>query len=464
MIYTDETEITSGNIADVLQKALPVHIKNQAEIEYLYRYYKGDQPILCRVKDVRPEINNMVVVNRANEIVTFKVGYEMGEPVQYVTRSDDPGIADKISRLNDYMASEDKQAKDAELSEWWNICGTAYRVTFPDSYFGIDEEEAPFETFVADPRYTFIVYSSGLDEREMLSVRFQKKENGQIVFYCHSASGYFEIDDTWKIIRYEPQILGIPIVEYPANKARLGSFEIVIPLLDAINTVESNRVDGIEQFIQALMLFHNVDITSEDFGKLRELGAIKFKDIDPSQKAEITYLVSQMNQSETQVLVDSMYNTVLTICGMPNRNGGSSTSDTGTAVIMRDGWSAAEARAKDTERMFKKSENKFLKLVLRICDDLADLGLKPSAIEIRFTRRNYENITEKANVLVQMLSSPKIHPSLAFISCGMFSDPQVAYRMSMEYAEEQEKKAQEQAKKQQEALPIGAKTEEDSAT
>lgn len=34
---------------------------------------------------------------------------------------------------------------------------------------------------------------------------------------------------------------------------------------------------------------------------------------------------------------------------MPNRNGNASTSDTGSAVIMRDGWSDAEARAKDSE-------------------------------------------------------------------------------------------------------------------
>lgn len=75
--------------------------------------------------------------------------------------------------------------------------------------------------------------------------------------------------------------------------------------------------------------------------------------------------------------------------------------------------------------------------------------MKLSAIEIRFTRRNYENISEKANVLITMLNNPKIAPVLAFIHCGMFSDPQVAYKMSMEYAEEQEKKAAEFAAKQQ---------------
>lgn len=72
----------------------------------------------------------------------------------------------------------------------------------------------------------------------------------------------------------------------------------------------------------------------------------------------------------------------------------------------RDGWSSAEARAKDSELVFKRSEKEFLKLVLRICRDLGELELKLSNVEIRFTRRNYENITEKANVLTTMIALP----------------------------------------------------------
>lgn len=440
VIYTDVAEVTAGNVIDVLQKALFIHLQNQADIDYLYRYYRGDQPILSREKDVRPEINNKIVENRANEIVSFKVGYLMGEPVQYVSRSDDEGIAKSVMQLNDYVLSEDKPAKDKELADWFHICGTSYRMILPDEMADAEEDEAPFEIFTLDPRFCFVVYSTALGNPPLMGVKYILKEDGTLVFSCYTQDHYYEVNNTWAILHSEPQYLGIPIIEYPANKARLGAFEIVIPLLDAINTVESNRLDGVEQFVQALMLFHNVDISSEDFGKLKELGAIKFKDSDPQTKAEIQYLTSEMNQAQTQTLVDSMYNTVLTICGMPNRNGGSSTSDTGSAVIMRDGWSAAEARAKDSELMFKRSEKEFLKLLLRICRDLGDLTLKLSGLEIRFTRRNYENITEKANVLTMMLSNPKIAPVLAFTHSGLFSDPQLAYKMSMEYMEEQERK------------------------
>lgn len=442
VIYTEVTEINAGNIIDVLQKALFVHLANQADIDYLYRYYRGDQPILYRKKEVRPEINNMVVENRANEIVSFKTGYLVGEPVQYVSRGGEEDIASEVLTLNDYMLSEDKPFKDKELVDWMHICGTSYRMVLPDALADVELDEAPFEIFTLDPRFAFVVYSVGLGHKPMMGVRYVKKEDGTLVFSCWTENRYFEVWNTWSVVHAEDQIFGIPIVEYPANNARLGAFEIVIPLLDAINMTESNRIDGVEQFVQALMLFHNVDISSDDFGKLKELGAIKYKDIDSTLKAEITYLNSELNQAQTQTLVDSMYETVLTICGMPNRNGGSSTSDTGSAVIMRDGWSAAEARAKDMEPVFKKSEKEFLKLVLRICRDMGHLSLKLSALEIRFTRRNYENIAQKVTVLTQMLACDKLAPELAFTTCGAFSDPQVAYKMSLPYIQKAERAAQ----------------------
>lgn len=439
-IFTDVDTITADNVVAVLQKVLTVHNQNKQEIDYLYRYYKGEQPILNRTKEVRPEITNRVVENRANEIVSFKVGYLMGEPIQYISRGDDETLTERINQLNAYMAAEDKASKDKELADWSHICGTSYRMVLPDEHAGEDPDEAPFEIYTLDPRFAFVVYHNGLGEKPVMNVKFIKRDDGTTLYSVYTRDRYYEISDLTVISKDEPQILGLPIIEYPANSSRLGAFEVVLPLLDAINNVDSNRLDGVEQFIQALMLFHNVDISSKDFNDLKKEGALKFKDIDAQLKGEIKYLVEELNQGQTQTLVDHLYETVLTIVGMPNRNGGSSTSDTGTAVVYRDGWSSAEARAKDSELVFKQSEKDFLKLILRICHDLSELELKLSNIEIRFTRRNYENITEKANVLTAMLNNNKIAPQLAFQHCGMFVDAESAYLVSKAYAEEQEEK------------------------
>ena len=52
--------------------------------------------------------------------------------------------------------------------------------------------------------------------------------------------------------------------------------------------------------------------------------------------------------------------------------------------------------------------------MLRICRDMGRLSLKLSALEIRFTRRNYENIAQKVTVLTQMLACKQLAPELAF--------------------------------------------------
>lgn len=431
VIYTDADEINQSNVVKVLNKALETHEVNKGDIQYLYDYYKGKQPILQRIKDIRPEICNKIVENRANEIVSFKVGYLMGEPVQYVSRGGQEDSSEAINMLNEFVFAEDKAAKDKELADWFTICGTSYRMVLPDATGDVDE--APFEIYTLDPRYTFVVYHSGLGNKRKMAVKYIVLEDGDVLYSVYTDKWYFEIKKD-KIVKSQPHSLGcVPIIEYPANTARLGSFEIVLPLLDAINEVGSNRLDGVEQFIQAILMLKGVDIDSEDFKVLKEQGGLKVP-----IEGDAEYLVQELNQTQTQTLVDYMYQTVLTICGMPNRNGGSSTSDTGSAVIMRDGWSAAEARAKDTELMFKMSEKEFLRIAIQIANTLRDMNLKLSSIEIRFTRRNYENIQEKAQVLTMLLSSDKVHPRLAFEHCGLFVDPELAYTQSKEYAEERE--------------------------
>ena len=125
---------------------------------------------------------------------------------------------------------------------------------------------------------------------------------------------------------------------------------------------------------------------------------------------------------------------------MPNRNGGTSTSDTGAAVIVRDGWSTAEARAKSDEANFKRSEREFLKIALSIIKRSGGLSLMLKDVDIKFTRHNYDNIQSKSQVLVSMLNNSHIHPALAFEHCGLFSDPQSAFNMSEAYYQEQMKK------------------------
>ena len=65
MIKVDETEVNVGNVITILNKALIPHNMNRTDINYLWCYYRGNQPILGRIKEVRPEINNLIVDSRS---------------------------------------------------------------------------------------------------------------------------------------------------------------------------------------------------------------------------------------------------------------------------------------------------------------------------------------------------------------------------------------------------------------
>ena len=424
-IFTDEPVVTADNVCEVLRKAELVHTENRSEMDYLWNYYRGKTPILGKTKEVRESINHKINVNRAYEIVSFKRGYGFGEPIQYIRRGTNDAMSDEVNLLNEHMFLADKQAKDSELAEWMYVVGLGMRMVLP----GFDAEE-PLRIFTLDPRDSYVVRYNGLGEDVVMGVKCIERENGQKVHSVYTPEWYFEIENG-VLVKQEAHVLGaVPIYEYPASKSRLGSFEVVLSLLDAISEIESNRLDDIVQFVNSFLALLGGTIDDDTAKKLDE-----HKMLCLPEGVDAKYLSAAMQQSDTQVMADSLYEYVLTICGIPNRNGGSSTSDTGAAVIMRDGWSMAESQMKSVELEFKCAEKQFLKLALRILKDMTGLDLPLKNIEIKFSRRNYDNLQTKSQVLVSMLNNPKIHPELAFLHSGLFLDPESAYLQSKEWWE-----------------------------
>lgn len=429
--------ITQENVVSVLNWALVDHNKNSAEIDYLYRYVRGDQPILGRSKKVRPEINNKIVENHAAEIAQFTSGYFLGEPVTYVHRGENNSSSDDIRLLNDYMFFEDKSTHDKEMATWMSICGVGYRMVLPDKNADSNyRDEAPFELDTLDPRDTFVVYHSGFGHKRLMGVQIVNVPTGgatlQMRFCGYTATHYFEVVNNHVAIWREHALGDVPIFEYRLNMYRMGAFEPAIPLLNAINNASSNRMDAIETFVQSFLKFKNCDVDESAVESLARLGAIKIKSTD-GLDADVELISQELNQTQTQTYVDYLYEQVLTICGLPSTTkGGTSTSDTGAAVFLRDGWQQCEARAKDTEQLFKKSEREFLKTVLRIMRGTSDVVLTLSEVECKFTRRQHDNLLTKTQSLLHMLEAG-LKPEIAVATCGLFNDPMDVAAQSKEY-------------------------------
>lgn len=442
-IYIPKQEINNETLPKILSRAMAIHLQNASHIDYLWNYYKGDQPILKRVKKIRPEINNKIVCNHAYEIATFTVGYTFGDPIQYVQKGKfgkEEGYSNvnNVSILNEFMALDNKASKDKELGEWQKVVGTAYRMTLPSL-----NPCKIFDTEILDPRVSFVVYDTGFGKEPWLCVTFNIKHTKK-GFEYYALYGYTkdlcfqceEFNRGYRNINIEAHVLNyLPIVEYPSNMAMLGCFEPVVGIMDAINTMESNRADGVEQFVQHFMKFVNVDIDDKDFDKLKEKGLIKIK-VPQGMKGDVDVVTVQLDQVQTQSYVDSLYQKMLQIAGVPDRNA-SAGGNTGQALIIGQGWSNAEARAKDTELMFKLSEFRFLELVLRIIKDYTYAPEELKALNIydidtKFTRNKTDSLLVKAQGLLNLLEAG-VHPRIAFQCCGLFNDPEQAYVDSQPY-------------------------------
>lgn len=444
------------------------HEKNANEIEYLYNYYKGKQPVLYKTKVVRPEINNIALENHAYEFVEFKKSNNFGEPVQYIQKGEKTAekINPAISLLNKYMESEDKSSLDKDLGEWQFIAGHAFRWADVDT--PLDEDEAPFEMSIPDPRKTFVVRSSGIRGEQLFggyysyhSETIQSEDNQTFnskyrVITIYTDDFMMEVTDrmngTYTPKEYELEIgstivkqkhyplliKGQRIIEYPINSARLGIVELVMSITNAINKIKSNDLDGIDQFVQSLLVFVNQEVDPKRFAQLSALGAVEVFSNDPQKPADVKLLVNQMLHSETKIVTDDLYQNALSILGIPRLNAKASGGDTGQARILGEGWATAYQRAKQDDLSFKKSEREFLKLVLRICkadprDSSKELKeLKISDIDIKLPRDKTDNLLVKAQSLLNLLQAG-VHPETAFSVVGLFGDPHDVYIKSVEF-------------------------------
>ncbi len=450
-IFSAESEITDENVVDALTKALTIHNKNRAEIKFLEDYVRGWQPILHRTKTYREEINNKIVVNIANEIVTFKASEFAGEPIQYVSRgSKNKSVPNKVAKINNMMLSEGKQTKDLELAHNMFTCGVGYRLIYHDTGRAKTDymDEAPFEMYVTDSKNSFVVRRNDVTKRVLMGVTyvFRQPPSGDPEYTVYTPNVTYTIangDSGLEIKKRTQHNFGlVSLIEYPCNPNYMAAIEPVIHLLNAINLTQSNRLDGIEQFIQALMVFDGVDISRDDFLALKDLGAIR---LPPAQNGnggqKLYYLNEQLDQSQTQTLVNDMYQTILEIVGMPSQgNGNTSDSSNNGAVIMKNGWWHAEARALETQCMWKMAETEFLKVALKICEDTNTLtGLKISDLEPRFWRQSYEDLLVKTQSFSTLRTSgmPAIQ---AFTFSHLSRDPESD---AIVYDEYQEKLAAE---------------------
>jgi len=423
-------------IGDILNHIWSSHNQNANEIDYLEKYYRGYQPILGKRKDIRPSINNIILENNAYFVVNFKVGYVFGEPIQFIQRGD---IANpEVGILNGYAVAEDKYDKDSELAESVYTAGIGHRLVLPNN-----NDDSPFDIINLDSKCSFIVYSSkDPAHSKLLGVTFTRSERSKTIQgSVYTDTGYYTFEKAntetaFNVKFVKNHFLGvIPIFEYHFNKWRLGIIEVVMSIFNAINRIDSGDLDGLEQYVQSLLVFINNEIDPETYKEVMDLGAVELSTADPSRPADIKLIQNEIDHQNTEVLHKRLLNTAFTILGIPTQTTRTSGGDTGMARQLSDGWTMAQERAKQEENAFKRCSKEEIKLILKICrmtpnSEIKKLTLKD--IDQKLPRGRDDNFLVRAQGLMNLITSG-VSPDVAYASTGIFADSNEAYQKSLDF-------------------------------
>lgn len=432
-------------IIQIIENTKDLHEINANETIYLKNYLKGIQDIYVdKQKLTRPEINNKTVENWAWAFVDFKKCYLLGNPIQYIQINDSG--EKEIATLNKYVRFENKKAKDMDNYEDILTCGRGF--VYKNYSSTTEDDEAPFELLNCPAENTEVIYSSKLGNEQIgsyikTSMKYisietnpetgeetlEPKYYDEYTFYLrnrqvvvNNKSGALQIvPNSSKPIILKEHV----ITEYYTNKYRLSLIEIGKDLFNDVNYLESLDKDDMEQFVNAILVFTNVEVTANEIEQIKNLGAVCINSTE-NKKASIELLQQRLKASDTQVYYTRLLTSLHQILGVPmaSDSGTVTSGDTGRAKLTGQGYTMAGIRAEGDQTMYGKCDMELIKGVLKACKLAPNSEIKElkiSDFEPHFFIDRSDNILTKTQALMNLYSCD-IPRKFANSIIGLFGD------------------------------------------
>ena len=239
-------ETVGGAIAEFLRDVRP-------RLDRLCKAYEGRGAITRRTRS--PGLpNNRLVHAFPRYIVTMASGYLVGRPVSY----DDSTQSGAVNALREAYAACDMDSVDAELATDAAVYGRGVCICYAD-------ERGKPKAATLSPKTAFVVYDDTVEHRPVFGVHWldrydaQGKRCGVTVHAYTAAEELIFTGRSLSLIAQEGGAKahyfgGVPVVEFWNNAQETGDFEPVLSLIDAYDTLESDRVNDKQQFTDAVLL------------------------------------------------------------------------------------------------------------------------------------------------------------------------------------------------------------------
>ncbi len=391
---------------------------NKQEAEELKNIYKGLQDIQYKARlNGDTKNNNKIVVNHIYRQVEFKKGFMVGNPIDYSIAVSTKNT-DDLTYLQKYFKDCGKASKDIDKYEDLFVCGIAEQFVIPRRTKYDEEGESPFELYNVEIGTAFKVYSNDISQAPLFDVvisevitdtDFKKRKEFNVYFInpTDNETYFIVFDEKQQVIKEavkQPYDF-LPLVEYSLNKNRMGIVELVIAIQNAINIIHSNQVDDIVEFVNAYLVFENVEKKKEweeDVKKFKANRTIMIKSTNPQQQAKVSLLRETLQHTEINESLELLIQEMYDIVACPKTSGGvTSGGDTGEARILGNGWESAQNQAKVDVTYVTYYEQEFLKKVIDICKKNTKTikEIYASEIDIKFSINMSNNILTKTQAL-----------------------------------------------------------------
>lgn len=366
------------------------------------QYYDGQHAILSRKREEGlPDVR--VVCNHAKDITDTATGYFMGNPITY-SNTEDADI-DALLVAFDKANTDDV---DADNAQDMSIFGLAYEYVYAKK----DKSEPACKNI--SPLSTFIVVDDTIEENELFGVYYYPKKNDAeditqwvATISTQNYKWVLNILNDPKLeqtLTEEPEqhfFGGIQIIEYLNNKEAIGDFEQQIPLIDAYNTLMSDRVTDKEQFIDAILVLYGA-ILGEDEEEAKEAQEAlhKKKLIELPADAKAEYLTRALDEEGVEVLRKALKEDIYTFSHIPNLTD-ENFAGNASGVAMEYKLLGLEMVTKTKERYYKKGLQRRIEMFCNYLNMKA-LAMEAGSVIPSFSRSLPKNLQELASTLYSL--------------------------------------------------------------
>ncbi len=409
----DEKIFKDGINEKILAKLIARHAREHERFDKLFRYYVGEHDICSRRRSNDSIANNKIVCNHAKYIVDIAKSYLVGNPVTYTCSE-----GYDIDAVKNCFYVQDMASIDAELEKTMSIYGRAYELIYAD-------ESSQPRSVCLPPQSTFIVYGAGVGENPLCGVHYYKKRDldasvtGVCCVVCDNAMIYTyesNVDsfENMRLVDKRRHYFGkLPMLEYRNNEERQGDFEQLIPLIDAYNILQSDRVNDKEQFVDAFLFLRGIDLDSEQAKKLRAERILM-----GYEGADAQYLAKVLSESDVEVLKDALKTDIHRFSMVPDlsdRTFGSNLS----GVAIKYKLMGFEQHVRNKERYFAKSLKGRVDLYVKFLALKGAMEFVPlHRIDVVFTRNMPVNELETSQMvrnLAGLATSETLLAQLSFV-------------------------------------------------